>query len=72
MPATFVNFLLLSSTPQLAASLVELYQVVSPLAQQTQELTTAISQHTDFIAAWQEFLKKGAEQREGEDSMESN
>jgi len=56
----------------LPASLVELYQVVSPLAQQTQELTTAISQHTDFIATWQEFLKKGAEQREGEDSMESN
>lgn len=45
---------------ELATSLLELYQTLSPLAQQTQELTASVSQQVEFLEAWSDFVKSGA------------
>lgn len=54
----------MTSTPpsrsQLTTSLVELYQTLSPLLQQAQELTAAVEQNLHFMDSWVTLMKEGA------------
>ena len=39
---------------------MELYQILSPMVLQAQELTASLDKHTQFASAWGEFLRSGA------------
>ncbi len=53
---------------------MELYQTLSPVVQQAQELTAAVDEHLHFIGSWVTLTKEGARsckerETEREDSL---
>ncbi len=75
---TYLGVKPLPPSLQLTTALVELYQTLSPVVQQANELTAAVDEHMTVVGSWVTLMKEGAhscqereQQRENDQPTES-